>query len=144
MRFSDPAGDRIVADGQYLWLYTPSTAPNQVIRSRIPSSGGVTPNLIGQFLDSPRERYRARWLRADPGGDAGADVVELTPLDRAAGYRGAVVWVGRADGMMRRVEIVEETGQRRIVILRNPRVDTPVAERELRFTPPAGSRVVDR
>jgi outer membrane lipoprotein-sorting protein len=25
MRFTDPPGDRIVADGRYLWLFTPST-----------------------------------------------------------------------------------------------------------------------
>ncbi|HYR30444.1 MAG TPA: outer membrane lipoprotein carrier protein LolA, partial [Gemmatimonadales bacterium] len=33
MRFTDPRGDRIVADGRWLWLYTPSTTPGQVIRS---------------------------------------------------------------------------------------------------------------
>ena len=27
MRFSDPAGDAIVVDGKYVWVYTPSTAP---------------------------------------------------------------------------------------------------------------------
>src|SRR2546426_643729 len=36
MRFAVPKGDRIVADGRYLWLYTPSTTPGQVIRARIP------------------------------------------------------------------------------------------------------------
>src|SRR5437667_10138744 len=39
MRFTQPKGDRIVADGRYLWLYTPSTTPGQVIRSRIPDVG---------------------------------------------------------------------------------------------------------
>ena len=34
MRFTEPKGDRIVADGRYLWLYTPSTTPGQVIRDR--------------------------------------------------------------------------------------------------------------
>src|SRR5207249_1487205 len=32
MRFTAPKGDRIVADGRFLWLYTPSTTPGQVIR----------------------------------------------------------------------------------------------------------------
>src|SRR5207249_2310473 len=31
MRFTAPKGDRIVADGRFLWLYTPSTTPGQVI-----------------------------------------------------------------------------------------------------------------
>src|SRR5882672_11339944 len=30
MRFTRPNGDRIVADGRHLWLYTPSTTPDQV------------------------------------------------------------------------------------------------------------------
>ena len=37
MRFGEPAGDRIVADGKWLWAYTPSTVPDQVIRQAIPA-----------------------------------------------------------------------------------------------------------
>src|SRR5256885_8260441 len=78
MRFTAPKGDRIVADGRFLWLYTPSTTPGQVIRSRIPEYGTTGPNLIGQFVEQPRERYTAQYVRADslpdggrPGGAAG-------------------------------------------------------------------------
>src|SRR5688572_1139728 len=35
IRFTDPAGDRIVADGKVLWIYLPSTTPGQVIRSTL-------------------------------------------------------------------------------------------------------------
>ena len=144
MRFTEPQGDRLVADGRYLWLYTPSTTPNQVIRTRVPATGGVTPNLIGQFVDRPRERYQARWVKADSTGGGAADVVALTPLDAAAGYREAAIWVSRADGIVRRVEIVEATGQRRVVALHGLESNTAIAPRELRFTPPAGARVVDQ
>jgi len=65
MRFTAPKGDRIVADGRFLWLYTPSTTPGQVIRSRIPEYGTTGPNLIGQFVEQPRERYTAQYVRAD-------------------------------------------------------------------------------
>src|SRR5215203_6678774 len=37
VRFSDPANDRIVADGTRLWLYLPSTTPGQVIRTSLKS-----------------------------------------------------------------------------------------------------------
>jgi outer membrane lipoprotein carrier protein len=144
MRFTDPQGDRLVADGRFLWLYTPSTAPNQVIRTRIPDTGGVTPNLIGQFVDRPRERYQARWVRADSGGGSAADVVALTPRDASAGYREAAIWVDRGDGLVRRVEIVEASGQRRVVVLRGLTRNPTIPGRELRFTPPAGARVVDQ
>ena len=39
MRFSDPEGDRIVADGTWLWAYAPSSVPDQVIRQPIPTQG---------------------------------------------------------------------------------------------------------
>ncbi|PYP70768.1 MAG: hypothetical protein DMD41_14145, partial [Gemmatimonadetes bacterium] len=82
MRFSAPKGDRIVADGRWLWLYTPSTTPGQVIRTAIPSAGTTGPNLIAQFVERPRERYAARWLRADSLASASVvDVLALTPKD---------------------------------------------------------------
>lgn len=145
MRFADPAGDRIVADGEYLWLYTPSTTANQVIRtSAIPRAGGVTPNLFGQFVDRPRERYRARWVRAVSESFGTLDVVALVPTDSAAPYREATIWVSRSDGLLRRVDIEEATGQRRSVMLRNVRTNVTIPARELRFDPPAGTRIVDQ
>jgi outer membrane lipoprotein carrier protein len=68
MRFIAAKGDRIVADGRHLWLYTPSTTPGQVLRRPIPESGGLGPNLMGQFVERPTERYHARYLRADSLG----------------------------------------------------------------------------
>src|SRR5713226_1237856 len=97
MRFSDPKNDRIVADGRRLWLYTPSTTPGQVIRTTIPGTGTTGPNLIAQFVERPRERYAARWLRADSlAPDASiVDVLALTPKNPSAPYRDAAVWVSR-------------------------------------------------
>ncbi|MGH7537508.1 MAG: outer membrane lipoprotein chaperone LolA [Gemmatimonadales bacterium] len=144
MRFTQPAGDRIVADGRHLWLYTPSTTPGQVMRSRIPETGTTGPNLIGQFVERPRERYDARYVRADSSGIGWMDVVALTPRDRSLPYSEAMVWIGRADGLVRQVEIEEASGQRRVVLLRNLKVNTAVPAREFRFTPPGGVRVVDQ
>lgn len=143
MRFTRPKGDRIVADGRYLWLYTPSTTPGQVIRSRIPDVGTTGPNLIGQFVEHPRERYDARYLRADSLPDGMADVVALLPKETDQPYTEAVIWVDRGDGLVRRIEITETSGQRRTVILKNLRVNTGVPGREFVFSPPDGVRVVE-
>lgn len=142
MRFTEPRGDRIVADGRYLWLYTPSTTPGQVIRTAIPPAGSTGPNLIGQFVERPRERYRARYLRADSLEEKVADVVALAPRAPDQPYTDAVLWVDRETGLLRRLEITETSGQRRILVLRNVRVNAGVPDREFRFSPPAGSRVV--
>jgi len=144
MRFTRPRGDRIVADGRWLWLYTPSTTPGQVIRSRIPENGTTGPNLIGQFVERARERYGARYVRADSTAAGWVDVIALTPRDSSLPYSAAVVWVGRGDGLVRRLEITERGGQQRVVILSNLKENAAVAAREFRFTPPASVQVVDQ
>ena len=64
MRFSDPEGDRIVVDGEWMWAYAPSSVEGQVIRQHIPETGGLTPNLIAQFVERAlRSNVRARWDR---------------------------------------------------------------------------------
>lgn len=144
MRFSDPKGDRVVADGRHLWLYTPSTTPGQVIRSRIPDVGTTGPNLIGQFVERPRERYRARYLRADSLPDGMADVVALEPREADQPYTDAVIWIDRDDGLVRRIELTETSGQRRTVVLKKLKVNSGAPGREFTFSPPSGVRVVDQ
>ena len=144
MRFSEPQGDRIVSDGRYLWLYTPSTTPDQVIRRRIPDRGTTGPNLIGQFVEHPLERYVARYVRSDSSGPGVQDVVALTPRDPEAPYSGARVWISRTDGLVHRLEISEAGGQERTVVLSQLVVNGPVPAGEFRFRPPGGARVVDQ
>ena len=144
MRFSEPKGDRIVADGRYLWLYTPSSTPGQVIRSAIPGTGTTGPNLIGQFVEQPRERYQARHAGADSLPDGTVDVIALTPRGSDVPYSGATLWITRRDGLVRRIEIVETSGQVRTILLRNVVVNRTIAAAEFRFSPPAGSQVVDQ
>src|SRR5882762_5666236 len=144
MRFSDPKNDRIVADGRRLWLYTPSTTPGQVIRTTIPGTGTTGPNLIGQFVEHPRERYNPRYVRADSMGDVAVDVIALTPRVTDLPYSEATVWIAKQDGLIRRIEIVENSGQRRIITLKTLTVNQPVSAREFRFAPSSGVRVVDQ
>jgi outer membrane lipoprotein carrier protein len=143
MRFTRPRGDRIVADGRHLWLYTPSTTPGQVIRTAIPSVGTTGPNLIAQFVERPRERYRARYVRADSVAGRVMDVVELVPKAADLPYDKAVVWIDREDGLVRRIEIEESSGQHRTLVLDKLVVNRGVPGREFTFSPPAGLRVVD-
>jgi len=146
MRFSEPKNDRIVADGRRLWLYTPSTTPGQVIRSTIPGTGTTGPNLIGQFVEHPRERYTARYVRADSVDGLAVDVIALTPRRGATDlpYTDATVWIAKQDGLIRRIDIVENSGQRRTITLQHLTVNGAIAPREFRFSPTSGVRVVDQ
>lgn len=143
MRFTAPQGDRIVADGRYLWLYTPSTTPGQVIRTPIPVFGTTSPNLMSQFVERARERYTARYVRADtlPSGGV-ADVIALDPKDPTLPYRGAVLWIAREDAVVRRMDIAELSGQQRTLILRGLQLNSEVPPAEFKFSVPRGVHVV--
>jgi outer membrane lipoprotein carrier protein len=145
MRFTRPKGDRIVADGRSLWLYTPSTTPGQVIRTPIPAAGTTGPNLIGQFVDQARGRYRARYVRADTlARDDVADVIALDPKDPTLPYSHAVIWIARSDSLVRRMEIAEISGQDRIVMLRALQAHADVPHGEFKFSVPHGAQVIDQ
>jgi outer membrane lipoprotein carrier protein len=141
MRFTDPAGDRIVVDGTWLWLYAPSSVPEQVIRQPVPSSGMTTPNLMGQFADRPLERYDARYVGSDTVTGRRVDVVALIPRERGLGFRSAEIAIDD-EGYFRRIHLVEESGQRRNLVLEDLEPGAAIPERELRFAVPEGVRVV--
>ena len=56
IRFTDPSGDAIVADGKNLWVFLQQAAPGQVLKTPI-SDRMAAPIDIGQFLDAPLTRY---------------------------------------------------------------------------------------
>jgi outer membrane lipoprotein carrier protein len=142
MRFTEPEGDRIVLDGEWLWLYAPSSVPDQVIRQPVPSRGAASPNLIGQFADRPLERYAAEFVRTEtPGPGVTVDVVKLRPHRDDMGFRWAEVAIAQ-DGMFHRIVVLEESGQRRTLTFANLEADVAIPEGELRFTPQRGTRVV--
>ncbi len=141
MRFSDPEGDRIVGDGTWLWLYTPSTTPNQVIRQVIPEVGPATPNLFGQFVDRPLERYDATYAGIDSVAGYRVENVRLVPRVEGIPFRSVVISLS-ADGMLRKVDLVEDSGQRRTLVFDSITVNAPIPEEELVFRVPRGTRVV--
>jgi outer membrane lipoprotein carrier protein len=141
MRFTEPAGERIVADGRWLWIYAPSTVPGQVIRQPVPTSGANTPNFFAQFLERPLERYAVGMVGADTVAGTVTDVVRLIPRVGGLGFREAVIALARRDSLPRRILLVEDT-QRRTIVLDDAEPNGSVPAAELRFTPGRGTRVV--
>jgi outer membrane lipoprotein carrier protein len=145
MRFTDPPGEAVVIDGEHVWVYTPSTVPDQVLRLKAPSGGPVYGyNLLAWFLDKPAERYEAKYLREDKVGSRAVDVVELTPAVPELPFERAVIWLDRQDGLPRRLEITEKSGALRTLALSNLRVNRRVPDSTFEFKVPSGARVVDQ
>lgn len=143
MRFSQPEGDRIVADGQYIWVYYPSVDAEQVIRMRAVPGGAGAVDLQAQFLGDPTERFNAVHNGTEAVGGREADVITLTPR-AAANFRTLKVWVDRGDALVRRFEITEHNGVIRRFVLRNLTPGAEIDASVFRFTPPEGAHVVAR
>ena len=131
-----------MADGTWLWIYTPSSVPDQVIRQPIPTAGANTPNLFAQFVNHPLERYRATYVGADTVAGEPVDVVRLVPRSPDMPFTQAELAIARSDGWPRRLSLVEESGQHRVLVFEAPAVDQGVPPAELRFTVPKGTKVV--
>ena len=144
MRWHHPAGDLILADGRVLWVYLPSSAPKQVVRTDLTGKPGQSADFVEEFLDHPRQRFTVTWVRADTVGTRPAQVIALVPRATTnLPYERAQLWVDEADSLVRRVEINEGSGAVRRITLDHLRVNAPIPASSFRFTPPAGVRVVD-
>lgn len=142
-RFSDPAGDVIICDGRYVWVYLPSSAPGRVNRAACGGDVAGSLDLIGEFFTSPRSRYTI-----GDGGAATIDgkalrVVELTPKDQGAAFVRAKVWIDPTTGALAQFEAQEPSGLVRIVKITSFASNVNVPDASFRFTVPKGVQVVD-
>ena len=141
--FSEPAGDAIVADGEHVWIYIPSATPGQVIKMTNAQAGAANTDLIGQFLDTPREKYEATDAGTDTLSGRAARAVILTakPGQRLPFIR-AKVWVDAQDGLIRRFEATDPNGISRQVRLLTLRPNVTVEKDAFVFSVPKDARVV--
>ncbi len=141
--FTDPSGDRIIADGKFLWVYTPSSTPGQVLKLPAEAANGGMLDPGAQFFESPRTRFNIV-----DGGTAKIDgsstrVLTLTPKGANAPFTKATVWLDPADGTLRQFETLDGMGVKRLVRLTDLRVNVTLPSGAFTFTPPKGVRVVD-
>jgi outer membrane lipoprotein carrier protein len=145
VRFTDPAGDRIVADGKWVWFYLPSSTPGQVIRARIAPGSQGSPDLTAQFLETPRTRFDVTDLGRDTVNGRPARVLSLVPKTGVdAPFTKAVIWVDSADALIRQFELTEPSEIVRRVTIRTLTLNPTVSASAFRFTPPSGTTVIEQ
>jgi len=143
--FADPANDRIVADGKFVWLYLPSSAPDQVIRSVQGAGGTGTVDLTAQFFTNPRARYAINPVGTLVVSGRATHGYTLTPKSEDdAPFKIASVWIDDADASVRQFEVTDQSGVQRKIRLTSLATNVPVDESVFRFTPPPGVRIVAR
>jgi outer membrane lipoprotein-sorting protein len=144
MRFRDPPDEAIIADGHDLWIYTPSTAPKQVLRISLAQTPTYGVNVMSWILDRPRERYEAVYLRSEEIDGYPVDTIELDPVDQNLPFTAAVVWLDRETALPRRVKLAERNGTTRTITLAAPHLNRPLPKQIFRFDIPNGVRVIDQ
>lgn len=141
LRFTDPAGEIILSDGQHFYVYQPELNPGQAIRT--PAAGGTGGvDLQAQFVGEPTERFEYTLEGVENVGGRPARVLNLIPRERAD-YRSLRVWIDTRDSLARRFEITEHNGSVRRFDLAGLQTNVAVPESVFRFVPPAGVRIID-
>lgn len=140
MRFTDPAGDVVVSDGESLWVYYRSLDENQVVRHPLAERpGGV--DFFREFLAEPGVRYDVEEAGEERVRGVRCLVVELAPRATAA-YRRAKLWIDPQARVLRRIEVHRANSAVRTLDLSNVELGVPADPETFIFEAPAGVRVV--
>jgi outer membrane lipoprotein carrier protein len=142
IRFTEPAGDAVVADGKFLWVYLQQAAPNQVMKRPATDRMDV-PIDVSQFLESPTTKYDIVANDAESVGGRPARVLALTPKKGTrSAFTHATVWVDDADGLIRQFEVAEPNGNTRRIRLTTLTVNPTLTAADFSFTVPKGAKVI--
>jgi len=145
IRFTDPAGDRIVSDGASVWVYLPSSAPGQVVKRSASDENAVPIDITGEFLTDPKSRYTVTAAGTATVSGHAAHALTLGPKPGTnAVFDRATIWVDDDDALVRQFEAVEHSGITRRVRITSLDVNVPVDRSAFTFTPPTGVKVVVR
>jgi outer membrane lipoprotein carrier protein len=142
--FTEPAGDRIVADGKSLWVYVPSATPGQVVKMPLGSNGTGAIDFVQQFVHAPRQHFDVTLGAADTSLGHPAHTLMLVPKDQGSSIAKATVWVDDDDGVIRQFVVTDGTGATRHVRLTAIEFNVPVQKSTFAFKPPPGIKIVDR
>jgi outer membrane lipoprotein carrier protein len=145
IRFDTPGKDAIVADGKFVWVYLPASAPGQVIKRSGTDRAAVPIDLTGQFLDAPRKKYDIAAAGTRTVSGHAAHGLTLTPkAGTTATFTKATVWVDDDDSLIREFEATETNGVTRHIRLTAVEPNASIDRSTFSFTPPKGAKIVDQ
>ncbi len=141
-RFNEPADDRIVSDGQVLWLYSPSTARGQVFK--LPRTAGASLDIASSVLTDPARRYTVTATGDTSVEGRTVRALHLVPRAPNASFMRATLWIDTESALVRRAAFTEATGLVRTLTFTSIRIGSSLPRGVFTFTPPEGVRVIDQ
>lgn len=144
MSISFNNGDRVAADGSTLWLYLPSSVPDQVIRVPYTGKNAGSVDPADQFLDSPRTRYTVTSAGSATVGGRATAILNLVPRRKNDAISRAKLWIDTKDYTLRQFEVESANGLKRMVVVTSFTANPQIDRAKFRFTVPRGATVVDQ
>lgn len=142
MRFTDPMGDVLLADGESFWVYYPSSDPRQVLQFSMETQpGGV--DFHREFLETPGEKYELSYVGEEPLEGRSTHLIELVPI-QPSGFKDASIWLDSQRSLIIQAMIGMEDGSVRTVTLSQIQLDPPEDPGRFQFVVPDGARVIRR
>lgn len=135
-----PQGDVVVDDGDWVWIYLPSSQPGQVIRQPAEGSGGGNPLT---YLRDLRSLYEVRLVGPEAISGEASDHLGLDPRSPDAPFTRVDIWVGRQTGLVRRVTTRTADGVEKSYTFTALRRGAAIPDSRFRFSPPQGVEVYD-
>ena len=147
IKFSDPKGDRIVADGKFVWVYTPSTNPGQAFKLPLGAGGAGSTDLMAELFTNPRDRFTITDAGKRTVANRTSNALTLVPRSDAkvpVDFARATVWVDSADGIIREFEITDGNGIVRNVKLSAVKLNPTIPGSAFVFSVPRGVQVFEQ
>ncbi|HJU87682.1 MAG TPA: outer membrane lipoprotein chaperone LolA [Gemmatimonadota bacterium] len=141
IEYAYPSGDVVVDDGTWVWIYLPSSQPDQVIRQPSDGSGGANPLT---YLRDLRSMYDVGLAGSEEISGEASDRLSMEPRVEDAPFTEVDVWVGRRTGLLRRVRTVTADGVEKSYTFTSLDPGAGVPDSRFRFSPPAGVEVYDQ
>jgi outer membrane lipoprotein carrier protein len=141
IEYSYPRGDVVVDDGTWVWIYLPSSQPDQVIRQPADGSGGANPLT---YLRDLRSMYDVALAGDDVISGEASDGLTMAPRVADAPFTQVDVWVGRQSGLLRRVRTITPDGIEKSYTFTSLDPGAGVPDSRFRFSPPPGVEVYDQ
>lgn len=141
IEYTYPRGDVVVDDGTWVWIYLPSSQPDQVIRQPADGSGGANPLT---YLRDLRSMYDVGLAGSEGISGEESDRLTMAPRVADAPFTQVDVWVGRQTGLLRRVRTVTSDGVEKSYTFTSLEPGARVPDSRFRFSPPSGVEVHDQ
>jgi len=142
VRFTEPSGDRIVSDGEFVWIYLPTSAPGQVVRARADAAQGTGMDVSTELLTAPRTKFDVADGGAATLNGRATRIVALTPRT-ARNYTKARLWIDNANGIVRQLELTENSGVVRTITFGTIQLNAKLPASAFKFQVPKGVKVFD-